>query len=370
MIYIVVLLLSLLILYLFYKGKPSKYSFLVATLFVSTIWVIIIGSQDSVGTDYTSYISIFSNKNYLEYYKDVKAEYLFYYIVKLSNYLSLNGQNVFYVFIALTSFLFFKIVSLINKKEVVTLTYLFITVSTLFHYQMNGLRQSVAVFFITLAILYYIRKNRLWFIIFALCGILMHKSSFIVIPVFLLLSNNRILFFLEKYLIGILITTSVLCLLPFDNVIEKLLGFTGVFKEVANYSNYAESDYVQRVSIVNKLSKLVYLPIYLYIVHFFYKQGYICKLSDFERRMLIIGVVSFSIKNLFLISSITNRIGLFFLLFSIFPVMLLFKELKNLKYNANALLAVIIIYINVLYFFKVVVFPYEVYSYQSVLFSL
>ncbi|MDM1096707.1 EpsG family protein [Myroides odoratimimus] len=368
MIYILVLFVSLFILFFGSSGRSLKFDFFVSTSLVCILWTLILGSQNAVGTDYISYFSIFSNAKYLEYYKDVKAEYLFYFIVKACNYLSFNGQDIFYVFAFITSYLFFKIVRLVERKEVVVLTYLYLTVSTLFHYQMNGLRQSVAVFFFTIAILYYLKRDKKIFFLYFFLSVFMHKSAIIIMPVFLLLSNRKILSFLERNLFKILILSSILCLLQLDFVIEKILGLTGAFRNIVDYSNYTDSEYIQDISLTNKLSKIMYVPIYWYIIDFFYRKNNVFKLSEFERKLLVIGVVSFCLRNLFLISSITNRVGLFFLLFSTIPIMYLIRELR-LK-NFKLQITFIITYIFILYFMKVVVFPFEVYSYKSVLFSI
>ena len=365
MFYVLNLILSCLIFYFLYLIRPKNYGYILASLLVVTLWTLLLGSQYFVGTDYQNYLTIFSNENSLEYYKNVKQEYGFYYFVKAFTYLGFKGQDFFYLFYFLTSIVFFKFVSAISRKDVIIYIFLFVTVSSLFHYQMNGLRQCTAVFFVSLGLVEFYRKKYLSFALIFVIAALIHKSAVLILPLFWIFNRIK---FSWKQLSYLVLISSLISLIPLDNIIDSSLVFIADFQYLGDYGRYQDgSDYVQDISFLNKLTKLVYLPFYLYIIRIYIKKTNISILNDFEIKLFKIGILSYVLRNIFLISSITNRLGLFFTLLSIIPLYFLIRELLVRKDKATYTLVIVIFL--AFYILKVVFFPTEVYSYDSVFFK-
>lgn len=364
MYYLINLIISTSIFYLFYTVRPNKYGFAFASVITILFWTALLGSQYNVGTDYQSYLTIFSYGPSLEYYKDVKKEYGFYYMVKSLKNIGLDGQDFFYVFYLLTSLLFFKFTSLLSKKNVTVIIFLFITVSSLFHYQLNGLRQCTAVFFVSLSALYYYKRRFTLFIILFVMGVLMHKSAIMVLPILFLIDKVR---FSWSTLYYIVIFSAFVSLISFDEAFDKFLSLIGGLKYLDDYTRYSDgSDYVQDISLLNKITKLVYLPFYLYIIKLYNRKKNSYKLSSYELSLFYLGVFSYIFRNVLLISSVTNRLGLFFTLLSIIPLYFLINELIVSKKRISTLIVIIVF--SIFYLLKIIVFPVEVYDYKSIFF--
>ena len=74
-------------------------------------WVLIIGSQYYVGTDYPTYLSLFKN---IDSAKNEDTEFGFVYFVYLCNYLGFYGQDLFFIIA------FFWILSLLQISRTIT----------------------------------------------------------------------------------------------------------------------------------------------------------------------------------------------------------------------------------------------------------
>lgn len=145
-----------------YCNKKKVGSYIVVAFFISIIWILIVGGQYGIGTDYYSYLDIFSLKSDIEIYK-IKNEFLFYWIVSFFYDINLGGQFLFFVFAFINSFLFFIICRKITYNHTWFFLFLYITVSSLFHNQMNGIRQCTATYFVTLAIIYLSEEKKIDF---------------------------------------------------------------------------------------------------------------------------------------------------------------------------------------------------------------
>ena len=145
-----------------YKEVGYK-TVIVFSLPVIFAWVLIIGSQYYVGTDYPTYLSLFKN---IDSAKNEDTEFGFVYFVYLCNYLGFYGQDLFFIIA------FFWILSLLQISRTITTSkyvfifvFVFVTVSTVFNNQMNGVRQYVAVYFFTSSVLYMLNKKYVLFLI-------------------------------------------------------------------------------------------------------------------------------------------------------------------------------------------------------------
>lgn len=352
MIYTINLFLSLLI--CFYNDlNKSRYSYSVSIGFCIFLWTCLIGGQYNVGTDYESYYWIFTNTDALElYYR--KGEYLFYYIVYSLNYIGISGQQIFIVIAFFYSVMLFKVLSYIDKRNTLLFILLYITVSTVFHNQMNGIRQYMAVYLITLQMIFLLKKNYLISTLLLFASYFIHNSCLLfvfLIPVMLLMIYKVRS---PKLIILILLVSSLVSLFSFEDKIKDLIYLS------PEYRHYVESDYLSDMSLKGKITKLIFVPIYVYAILTVYKSN---QLNEYESKLFLLGIYSFIFRTLFLVTSVTNRLGYYFLILSIFP---LFFLLRYLKVEQRKRIFIIISYFFILqYLVKVLLFPVGEYSYDS-----
>lgn len=350
MLYILFLFSGLMAFYVYDKQYHDKsYSFLL--LYISpfiALWTFFIGGQLNVGTDYYSYLGIFNGKADLSFYLN-KGEVFFYGLVHAFQSWGFEGQFFFYLFALLYVFLYLAIAKNVGHNYTL-LFFLFVTVSTMLHSQMNGIRQCTAVYFVTLALLELLQEKKKNFFVYVILATGFHISAISII--FLFFFRNIILTSrLAKVLI---IITAILAFIPADEIIKQLIVV------VPQYSHYAESDYLQQgVSVSNKLTKLILFPLYYYSVSIIETH----KISAKDMRIFQFGLFSYLIKTICIVSSVTYRFGHYFFILSIFP---LFYYLIDLQKRNFKLYVLSILYLIALYSLKVIVFPIGEYLYSSV----
>lgn len=315
-------------------------------------WTLVIGGQYYVGTDYNSYLEIFkSTDSQLLYFKN-KGEILFYYLVKLSHAIGLRGQAIFFIFAFLNVYLYLKIDEKLKIDNHSLFFFLFITVSTLFHSQMNGIRQCLAVYLITIALLNLYQSKSLKFFICLFLAAGFHISSLAILPLYFFRNLK-----LNATLIRIIIIVStILSFLSFDELLKSLIIY------VPHYAHYVDSEYFnQDISLINKLTKLTTLPFY-YISTILLSKGYLK--TNYEYKLYIWGVLTYCLKLLCLISPVTYRLSYFFFIFSIIPLYFILIYLKN---KNHTIYNISLVYILLTYLIKILLFPTGEYSYSSIL---
>lgn len=161
MIYFIVLIFSVYSFsFLYVHGKKSFANYIYASVFCIILWTIVQGGQYNVGTDYFTYLYYFDNPYSLSYFSD-KGEWGFYFLIKFCHNIGVTGQGVFVVITVPESVLFFIICIKFDKNNPEIFILLYIVLSSLFHNQMNAVRQSIAVYFVTLSILYFLNSATL-----------------------------------------------------------------------------------------------------------------------------------------------------------------------------------------------------------------
>ena len=179
------------------------------------------------------------------------------------------------------------------------------------------------------------------------------KSSFFAATNSLFSSAADFAFKSSTYLL-LLILSSVFIFLPVENLVRELTLL------LPNYSHYAESEYLAEVPFLGKITKVFLLPIYLYSLVVL-KSNF---LSTREYRLFVVGIIAYSLKNICLVSSVTNRIGFYFMLLSIFPIYYLLRYLQKTRQTKKVYLVYCILILS--YCVKVLLFPKGEYSYNSI----
>ena len=314
------------------------------------LWIFIVGGQLDVGTDYYSYLKIFTNKDSASFYLE-RNEYAFFAIISFFQTLGFYGQFYFYLFAAISVLADIQISRKVANSHYALFFFLFMTVSSLFHNQMNTLRQCTAVYFFTLSVIDFLRGKRIWSIILLLVAIGFHISAIGLLPIYL---------FLKKVSLGpriaiiLILSTSLLSIVSFDNMIVYVANL------IPRYAHYANSEYFESgVNIFNKLTKLVYVPIYLLSIYSLRT----LKLSKLEFHLFQLGLLACLLRNLSVVSSITNRFGFYFYILSLLPIFYYLREIQQTNKN---LFLMISGYILAIYILKVVAFPTGEYAYNSI----
>ncbi|ELB2759596.1 EpsG family protein, partial [Vibrio alginolyticus] len=161
------------------KNRYGKLPFFLTFTPILTVFTLIPGLQYAVGRDYFAYISLLDDmsRTQLIYSK----EYLFYSILLLISELSLSPQVIFILSSGLISLCFmliiYRVAAKCQAKSLAFFLFLLVTTSTIFHGQMNILRQSVAMAFFMLASTYVADRKYIIILICFFISFGFHSSS-------------------------------------------------------------------------------------------------------------------------------------------------------------------------------------------------
>lgn len=347
------------ILYFYSIKNLKKINFLVF-LPVFFIWTLILGFQYGVGTDYFSYLDIFINKNNIQLLYLNQKEYIFYYLVKILNNFSDNGQILFIVISCLENIIFYIFLKELIKNKFLEINkiYIFIFVflcfGTSFYNQMNTLRQYFNIYLFSLGIIYLLINHKLTYIFFIFLGNYIHKSMFYLLPFY------WIKFFIKKikikYIHFILITSFLFLFFPLNNILENLV------LNIPRYKYYVGSKFFIEVPIYAQITKIIFIPFYLDSLKILKKE------INFNKIFLLkIGIIFFSIRIFCLKNIMLTRMSEYFLILSIFPIYyLLIYYYDNKKYKRLLLLMIMILS---LFIVKTLIFPRGEYLYRSWFFN-
>lgn len=324
------------------------------------LWSIIIGGQYGVGQDYFNYIQIYIEIN--ELFKNT-GEYIFYYLVVILNILSLNPQWLFIIFGFVENLLYIKIckklveIKVLEIKYLYIFTFLFLAYGTLFYNQMNGLRQYFNVYILTLAYIYMLNKNFLLYTIMFVVGLFMHRSIFIFYPTyflyFLVIKNIK-----SQYFYKIIILLSLFSLLlPTSKLINEI-----ILRYIPQYAHYINSTYMQENSLSKMITKLIFIPFYLQSTNLLKTN-----LNENKKAILKLSLFFYAVRISCLKFELLARVGEYFLIFSIIPLLFLiifYKENKQ-KYR----LVILIFIILFIFISKVTFLATGEYDYHFILFQ-
>ena len=354
-----ILFIAVVIPYLFYLGRVKSlnrkyysWEYYALALPIIFIWILIIGGQYAVGTDYFSYLNIFSGKNL--YYLESKGDVAFSGFVSICNKIGFYGQDIFFIL----SFIWILLIlsafkNIANYRYVYLMMFLFITLATSFNNQMNGVRQYTAIYLFTYGLLLLINRKYISGSIAFLVMIFVHTSSIailVILPIIMLISKK----IESKRILAIFIlTASLLSFLLDERLIDYVLPY---FKQ---YAVYASDGRLQETSIVSKLTKFVYLPLY------FYSIARMDKLNLSAKKQLLynLGIISFSCKMAVLNIDIVRRIGNYFEILMCIPIAYLMMWLIETKQQKKLLFTVL--YLLAPYMAKVTFFAVGEYEYHS-----
>ena len=325
------------------------------------LWIIILGGQYEVGTDYRNYLNFFYGIRDIELFF-LQKEYIFYYFMKLTSTIFSNGQIIFVIIGGIESIVFFwyikklEQIKLLNKEKVYMFIFLYLAYGTLFYNQMNTLRQSFTIYLFSLGILYTLKKELKKYFYINIIAIFIHRSAYILLPFyffyhFLLKKINKKSFYIIIILISFIISL-------FD-IVDIIKPF--IIKYVPSFSVYFFIGQVEKVAFEKKILKYLYLPFYILSINLLEIK------KNEEKEMLKIGIFAYSIRILTLNLNIITRMGDYFILLTIFPIYYLIENW--LKRKQIFLLLIIFGMIISIFLLKVTIFASGEYYYRSYLFN-
>lgn len=357
MIYLINAIYSILYFYLIKKYKRINFIIFFPIFF---IWLIILGFQYGVGTDYFNYLRIYKNTNNIQFLYFSQKEYIFYYFLKLLNFFSKNGQLLFISVSFLENIIFYiflkKLVDfkLIKIKEIYVFIFIFLCFGTSFYNQMNTLRQYFNIYLFSLAVIYLLFNKKIKYALLILIGSYIHKSILYLLPII------GVKFFIKKfkisYLYFLLIFSCCFICFPVEDI------FIYIVKYIPRYNDYIESRFFSKIHFQAQITKIIFIPFYFEAIKLIKKEK-----NENIIMLLKIGLLSFMIRIISLKNIMITRMSEYFIILSIFPIYYLiiyyYKNQKKME------LYCLISMIFGLFLIKILVFPRGEYLYNSYFFN-
>lgn len=318
-------------------------------------WLLICGGQYGIGTDYFNYYDIFKNVASDYYYG--KSEWLFAWIVDIGHVLNLPPQGLFFIFYFINFLFYFYILFLLERRTAFIFVLLYITLSTVFNNQLNGLRQYSAIYIITFAIVnFYENKSYFKYICWILFAAGLHFSSYIALPF--------CFFFRMKNILNAKICYTLIAIGTLFSLIGISTWITKIFGTYIpdNYLGYIDGGFNKSSDSINVITKLVFVPIYLLSVNYVFSK----KIEDKDKYFYVMGILAYTIRLFFLENFIFDRVGQLFILVAILPIYVYMKYLY-IDRKKKMCLFMILLFIA-FYMVKTLLFPNREYLYQSIYF--
>ena len=323
---------------------------------VVLLWCFLIGGQYNVGTDYFSYIDVFSGEKVA--YLLMKGDYGFVNFVSFCNSIGLFGQDIL-LLISLISVLILLYAGriFVKDQELFLFLFVFIVFASAFHNQMNAVRQYSAVYLYTLGGLLLFKKQYIWAIIPLFAAATVHSSSIAVLlllPIILIIGK-----FVRKrrYLFAFLLIAFLLSVAFPESLLNNILSR---FDQYAYYADDGRLE-VGGISIINKVTKYIYVPLIIYAIYLFPHM----RLTEEQKQLFVIGLCGYCVKIALMDITIVQRMGAYFEIFMCIPMTYLL--IHHLSYH-RIRFPFLMVYLLLPYAAKVTLFAVNEYTYQSYFF--
>jgi transmembrane protein EpsG len=320
------------------------------------LFIIILGLQFKVGTDYNSYLELASTNGDFGWIEN-KFEFSFVFLNKIV--ISLGWPQLIFFFAAVIQIFFLsKIVNdleIIYELKSVWFFFFFFTLSLIFFNSFNGIRQYIAIYISFYSFIKLIQGKNIFFILGILFASSFHSSALFLLMFFLL----RPLLFVKFNFYFILLTilfSGYFGLFYLQNLITEYIGLT-------QYGEYLKSDYfyleIDPINILTKLPKVLVVLICAFFLETKYND-----ISDKYKPLLNLSYLSLIFLMFSLFSPMLWRFYQYFDIFLIFPPLILFSynRQRDLSYILSAFLFFILL-------LKILIFNDYEYSYNSILFN-
>ncbi len=356
MIYILFLVISSIYLSTLSNYKQSGYWKLIGySCPVLLFWILIVGCQYGIGTDYFSYIDIFEGKNF-DYISGIRGEYVFSAIVQFLMFTGMPPQWGFIIIAIIEVLLLFYIMhESVDNKFIYLFFFTFICLGGTFHNQMNGLRQYLAIYIVSTIVC--LLCNRRFFIALLLSVLtcFVHKSSAIILPIIFLIYQFR---FKDsfKWLIIILSIGIILSFVFSNQILSLIIPYFDM------YSHYFTSDGVEEYGIIQKFTKYIYIPIFVLAI---YRYPYF-NLCPKRKWLFVFGIYGFAMKLSVMSLTTVSRMGLYLEIISCIPIVYLLIYVYQKHWTKKYIF--LLLYLLAPYAVKVLVMKTGEYSFDSIFF--
>lgn len=305
---------------LFIHFANDKKLWFIPFAMVLFIWTFIAGGQNGIGTDYYDY------KDYFEsLWGNSRFELLFRLCSTVLYDCGIRGQGQFYFYAALNFIIIFFVGRKLGIRHWGIFYFLIIVVSTFFHNQMNMVRQAVACGLVFAALTEHGSKPIKPLILIALASGF-HRTALVFLP-FVLFPKwiDRLVANPQR----LLIISLVIALIPIPvSINHAILRYTRFLFGDYYYMHYMGSAYAMRtVPFSSKIVKLLLWPFFMWAVKK-YQSDSNCTISN---NAFMIGVLSYCLWIVLLVTPMTARISYYFMLPSMIPLYYLFSDLYDKK---------------------------------------
>lgn len=278
------------------------------------IMAIVSSTQYGVGTDYFEYKLTYFDLDRVERFYN-KSEYLFYYIFRLVRWSSLGDQAIFYISSIFNTLVIFITVYKLNKRygyKIIVVFFIFFTVTNIFHNQMNGIRQYMALGLFPLILMYLYEKSYIRFLLLGLLAFFLHKTSLVFIlfiPSFIFSRCSK-RFQLWSFMI-----------IPLLLMIGGSLFQALITEYLPMYRHYLTNEYGQKLPISSLFSKLYYIPVFI-VFWFLYVNDKLESVGfgGLSRVLVSVWCITYWFLILYLDFGFMYRIAMYFVFFYIFPI--------------------------------------------------
>lgn len=369
MTYCIVLLYSFTFLYIFsgnYKNNIARINEKALNFILSIpafLWLIVLGTQYYVGTDYPTYYKYFDSGIDLGLYL-VKKEYLFYWLSYFIYKSIFPAQTGFFLFSFIQVFFLCKFLLKMKTDRLDIFIIVYFCCATCFYNQMNALRQYTAMAIFLYSIFFILERKLIKY-----CACIFFAAMFHISALFLIVLYP--FYFLFNLKSGKLYRLFLfLSLLLMYKGIDSLVTF---FVAKTSYSFYLNTFYFleqNRKSFKNIITKLIFFPFYLRVIYWF--PVYIKDYTNRDVFLIKLGIIFYGIKLIAMSSFFLSRFSMYFDLIAYVPLYYYLRELirhNTIKKWQRMIELLLFLSISLgLWFVKVIIAPSGEYAYQSVLF--
>jgi hypothetical protein len=261
------LLISILFIFsLFQQINLKKDQLKLLKYFSVTLLIIIGGLRFEVGADWFAYKKLFlAHSNYSSIFNAREEKLFMFLMVSIKNII--NSYS-FFIFI-LFNIAFLLKVKILNYYSKDIFLSLLVYVSAIFlYFDLNGIRQGLAISIVLLSIPYILNKNIYKYLFLILMAIFCHTSAIIFLP-FYWIANIR---FKKKYILQIL-TLVVVFSIPLREFVlnSSLLDYLFTFQRLSGYEDILFNP--KKNTVISIFSLAVFQRfVILFLFLFYYKK--------------------------------------------------------------------------------------------------
>ncbi len=367
MIYLIYLLFSYFWLWLIGREEQTSFGkYFFRSLPVVVGWLFIVGGQDGIGSDYNNYLYLFNGHYWVEGGEfDLDKELGFNYLIRFFNALGFYGQVIFF-FLAVffVAAFFYSVRKISGERNVFLAFFLFVTMTTGFNNQMNGIRQYIAIFCFAIWAIALMEKNYKQAMLFFALGISMHYSMIMLLPIaaiiiFKPINKNR-------KLLSLFVLASIFVTLFFSQ--ETFVSLLEYIDFGWKYDRYIYSQYIEVTSMFIRLQRCFHaFPVFCSIWLLPKMQ-----LDILQQKYFTLGLYGFCFWLCGASVQVLGRFGSYFVIFGFIPTLYLLIYLRRRIAEGGKLsflsFLLIIGYYLAFYSYKVLFVAEGEYDFQSVFF--